>query len=338
VLLTEARRQAAGLDAPEQAERLPALLLPAWRDPAGQGRDSLGRGTSAEELARVANQDRAALREVEAQKSHLRGAYRDPGAAGDALDALIGKSGNDMRAVARTLREKGPEILGALKGREGWLASRAAEGERARARNAGSAIAGSLEREAAARDAAVRHHTAEVERQRARDAVEVPGLSKAALDALKDVQFALHATELPRDGEGYDARERRREEMIAAAWREGRADPRIAGELDRFMVAAERRLGEEGMRVAFQAAVHEDRMTVPGVGKERQAELDELAKSFVLGRNGTEHSAAWEKRLGSEAREAERERTRQEERQRAGLPPEPPREHQSQTRGLGLSR
>jgi hypothetical protein len=146
----------------------------------------------------------------------------------------------------------------------------------------------------------------------------VPGLSKGALDTLRDGQFALHATGVPRDG------------------RKGRADPRVAGELDRFMVAAERRLGEEGMRVAFRAAAHEDRMTVPSVGKKHQGELDELARSFVLGRDAMEYSAAWEKRLGREAREAERERVRQEERQARGLSPEPEqdRERQRQTRGL----
>ncbi len=80
-------------------------------------------------------------------------------------------------------------MLGALKGRKGSLASRAAEGERARARNAGSAIAGSLERDAAARDT-----------------IEVPGLSKAAPDTLNGVQFALHATAPSRDGERHDAR------------------------------------------------------------------------------------------------------------------------------------
>jgi len=72
-----------------EAERAPAPLLPAWRDPTGQGRDSLGRSTSPEELAQIASQAPAAGREVEAQKSYLRGAYRDPGQAGDALDKLI---------------------------------------------------------------------------------------------------------------------------------------------------------------------------------------------------------------------------------------------------------
>ena len=175
-----ARRQVAAWEARAQktreaeqareAEHAPAPLLPTWRDPAGQGRDSPGRGTSPEELARVADQAPAALREVEAQKDYLRGAYRDPDQAADALDRLIERSGRDLRVAERTLREDGPEVLGTLPGREGWLAGRAAQDDRVRARSAAAAIGGSLDREAAARDAAVRHHTGEVEQQRARDA------------------------------------------------------------------------------------------------------------------------------------------------------------------------
>jgi len=105
---------------------VPVPLLPAWRDPTGQGRDSLGRGTSPEELARVADQAPTAVREVEAQKDYLWGAYRDPDQAGDALDKQLERSGHDLRVAARTLREEGPEVRGTLPGREEWLAGRAA--------------------------------------------------------------------------------------------------------------------------------------------------------------------------------------------------------------------
>jgi Ti-type conjugative transfer relaxase TraA len=345
------RRQAAAWEAQAQektraaeqareVERAPAPLLPAWRDPTGQGRDSLGRSTSPEELARVANQAPASVREVEAQKDYLRGAYRDPDQAGDALDKLIERSGRDLRAAARTLREEGPEVLGTLRGREGLFAGRVAQDDRARARSAAAAISGSLDREAAARDAAVRHHTGEVEQQRARDAVEVPGLSPAALDTLKAVQMAGLTAEIPREGERYDARQRRKEELVSAAWREGRADPRVANELDGFMAAASQRLGEEGMRNASRAASSGRRMELPGVGREHQAGLDELARSFVQGRDGMALSASWDQRVEREAKEAERHRARAEERERRGLPPEPEqdRERQREGRGLGLGR
>jgi hypothetical protein len=317
-------------------ERASPALLPAWRDMTGQGRDSLGRGTAPEDLARVGDKNPAALGEVDARTRTLQVTYRDPEAAADALDRLIQKSGNDLRAAAQTLRQDGPEMLGELCGREGWLAREAAKAERTYARSAARTVPTGLDQEAATRDAAVRNYTKEVDQQRTRDAVEVPGLSRASLTTLENVQTALGATRWQRDGERYDAKERRQEEQVADAWTTGRADPRVAGELDRFMTAAGQRLGEEGMRDASRAAGHEDRMTVPGVGPEQRIGLDVLAQGLTLGREGTEQTAAWGNRLGREAHVAERERTRQEERQRQGLPPEPPRE--GQRKGLGLGR
>jgi len=328
-------RQTAGQSGPED-ERASAPLLPAWRDATGQGRDSLGRGTSQGELARVADQDPAARREIDARTRTLQVIYREPEAAAGALDALIQKSGNDLRAAARTLRQDGPEVLGELRGREGWLAREAAKTERTYARSAAGTIPARLDQEATARDAAARRHTAEVEQQRTRDAVAVPGLSGASLAVLENVRTALDATDRQNDGERYDAQQRRREEAIAGAWTTGRADPGVAGELDRFMAAVGQRLGEEGMRDASRAAGQPGRMTMPGAGPEQQAGLDVLARSFKLGREGTEQSAAWGSRLGREGQATERERNRQEERQRLGLPPEPPPEQQR--KGLGLSR
>ena len=292
-------------------ERAPAPLLPAWRDATGQGRDSLGRGTSQEDLARVADKDPAARREVDARTRTSQVIYRDPEAAADALDTLIRKSGNDLRAAAQTLRQAGPEALGELRGREGWLAREAAKTERTYARSAAGTIPARLDQEATARDAAVRRHTAEVEQQRTRDAITVPGLSGASLAALENVRTALDATDRQNDGERYDAQQRRREEAVAGAWTAGRADPRVAGELDRFMAALGQRLGEEGMRDASRAAGQAGRMTVPGAGPEQQAGLDVLARSFKLGRVGVEQSAAWGNRLGREGQAAERERNRQ---------------------------
>jgi len=154
------------------------------------------------------------------------------------------------------------------------------------------------------------------------------------------VQMGGLTAEIPREGERYDARQRRKEELVSAAWREGRADPRVANELDGFMAAASERLGEEGMRNASRAASSGRSMTVPGVGREHQAGLDELARSFVQAREGMVLSAAWDQRVEREAKEAERQRARAEERERRGLPPEreQDRERQRQERGLGLGR
>ena len=94
------------------------------------------------------------------------------------------------------------------------------------------------------------------------------------------------------------------------------------------------------MRNAFRAASSGRSMTMPGVGREHEAGLDELARSFVQVRDGKEFSAAWERKVEREAKEAERQRARAEERERRGLPQEPEqdRERQRQTRGLGLGR
>jgi len=75
-------------DAAHQAPE-PAPFLPAWHDPTGQGRDSLGRGTLAAELGRVADQDKEVLRHAEDRPGFLPAAYRDPRQAAVALDALI---------------------------------------------------------------------------------------------------------------------------------------------------------------------------------------------------------------------------------------------------------
>ena len=206
--------------------RAPAPLLPAWRVRPGRAGTAFGRGTSPEELAQVASQAPAAMREAEAQNEYLRGAYRDPDQAADALDA--------DRAIRPRPSRSGADLAGG-RARSCWAPCAAgrdylpAVPPRTIGRAPGpaaAAIVGSLDREAAARDAAVRHHTGEVEQQRARDAVEVPGLSLAALATPKAVQMAGLTAEIPRKGERYDARQRRREELVSAAWREGR--PRSA--------------------------------------------------------------------------------------------------------------
>ena len=309
-------------------------LLTAYRDLTGHGRHSLGRGTSAEELAGVAKKDPALLREVDAQKKSMRTAYRDPGAASDALGELVRKSGNDFRAAAQTLRDKGLAILGALRGGEGWMARQSAIVERVQSKNAAAAIPASLDREAGARDAAVRRHTAEVNQQRARDAVDVPGLSKAALTTLNDVQEAIHANRTQGDDERYPAQQRRQEAAVAGAWAAGRGDPKVAGELDRLMAAAKQRLSEEGKQAASRAAFRAGEMKLPGAGREQQARLDVLAWSYRLAREGADKSAASGQRVGGEAEAAERDvRAR-----RTGMPVgcRLKRRVSSRDKGLGL--
>jgi Ti-type conjugative transfer relaxase TraA len=285
----------------------PAPFLPAWHDPTGQGRDSLGRGTSPAELGRVADQDKEVLRHAEDRPGFLPAAYRNPRQAAAALDALIEKSGNDLRVAARRIGAQ-PDILGTLKGRVGWLANEAAHGERMQAKQAAWSIASKLNREADARDAAMDGYRQAVAQQHTRDAVAVPGLSKGALAVLDQVQSAVRSVGEQRADEGSDLHAQRIERAVAGVWKAGRADPSIAGELDRFIAAAGQRLGREGTAAAYAAFTKGAPMTVPGAGKEDQAGLDALARYLTLGRQAQTRSAEWQDRLDYHARYAERDR------------------------------
>jgi len=333
----QAREKARAAERVREAERAPAPLLPAWRDPAGQGRDSLARALDERSVAAVIVRDGAVQRERGALRHYLQGAYRDPAAAQAALGEVVERRGWHQ---AREEIAGDPSQFGELRGKTGWFVSAASKEERARAERVAQAVPDSLRRVHETEDMARQGYVQSVQAQQARDGTEIPGLSRAALAVLRDVQVARLAAEQPVKGEDHDARQRRREAAVAAAWRGGRADPRVAGELDRFMAAASQRLGEEGERAALRAVSSGRGMELPGVGREHQAGLDELARSFAQAREGVTLSARWEHRSAREAQEAERQRGRAEERERRGLPPEPEqdRERQRQTRGLGLGR
>ncbi len=81
-------------------------------------------------------------------------------------------------------------------------------------------------------------------------------------------------------------------------------------------------------------------MELPGVGREHQAGLDELARRFIQAREGMTLSKDWERRVEREAQEAEKWQARQEERERRGLTrePEQDRERQREKRALGPGR
>ena len=138
----------------------------------------------------------------------------------------------------------------------------------------------------------------------------------------------------------YDDRLRRREELVSATWREGRSDPRVANELDGFLTAASQRLGEEGALNASRAATTGRRMELPGVGREHQAGLHELARSFIQAREGDDAQQG----LGS-ARRARSAEGREVAGAAGGAgaqgltrEPEQDRERQREERGLGLGR
>ncbi len=119
------------------------------------------------------------------------------------------------------------------------------------------AIGGGLARLREAEAHAGRAYVAEVEAQRRRDAVEVPGLSAEARAAVRAVEGAQVQASAHRDGAGHDywAARLAQEKAVAEVWaREVAARPGVEAELRAFAEAAGRRLGEDGARELMRGA------------------------------------------------------------------------------------
>ena len=245
----------AGQDAPDAGER---WLIPPRVSP--DGRDSLGRGTGAGEIAAVVAADKAVQREREARWSYLQGAYRDPHAARAALDELV-KSQGWTSAAARTAAD--PLQFGELRGKEGFFAGAKARAEREAAQRAAGAIGPSLERIGEAEARAERTYRVGVDAQRAADATGILRLSAAAEAAIGTMAAAP------------DEKER------AGAWRAVQADERVAGELRAFGAAVEQRFGEEGVRAMLRAVRQPGAVTAASVAPEQRAELDRVVELTV---------------------------------------------------------
>jgi Ti-type conjugative transfer relaxase TraA len=250
----------AAADYLDRAERRleppPAPLLPAYRDLTG--RDSLGRGTTPQEIAQAVERDPKVQREATDRAQWLRAAYRDPQQAEAQLAVLIKDSQGDRTEAARRLRER-PEVLGALRGREGLFAGRGAQLERAGARSAAGSIASGLQREDIARKMAGTGYVTAVEAQRARDGIEVPGLSQRAWRAVEAVEQARAASTVQEARTAPQAYWQtlagQQSPVVAKAWqREVEARPEVAKELRAVAEAAERRLGAQWVGQVSSAA------------------------------------------------------------------------------------
>lgn len=304
-------------------EAPPAPLLPAFRNP--WGRDSLGRGTTAGELRAAADADPRVRRGEEDRARWLVSAYRDPEAARAKLDTTLAAEGGDLRRAAARLGVAGPEALGRLRGRDGLFVSRGAELERASARGAARAIVHGLEDEAGHRERAAEAWRSTIATQRGRDAVEVPGLSPAAWQALEGVARArTEADRRARPGEGWHAAEARRDARVALAWERGQRSG-VVEEISRFMDAARARLGEEGVRGALRAAARGEAAEVPGAKPEQARDLARLARGVSLAKEGAERHRSYGWRIQERQRERRAElateKARAVDRQRRGLPP-----------------
>jgi Ti-type conjugative transfer relaxase TraA len=285
---------------PHGKQAKPAPLLPAFRDP--RGRDSQGRGTTPGEIAAAVERDQAVVHHRGHLAIWMAGAYRDLGAAWDRLEALE-QAEDGPRGAERALGHRGPEILGELRGKAGWFASRGAKAERQDAVRSAEAVVRGLVGLREAEERAGGAYLRDVEAQRARDAVTVPGLSRAAWAAVQ----AIERASAPRDAgaaRGSWGRSTAHYPAVEAAWAKVAAKrPEVVAELRAFEAAAAQRLGEEGVRDLLRGA---------GAGRAgAEARDGRAAVGRVL-------AAASEARLALAAgeRARERERTAQQEKLR----------------------
>lgn len=163
---------------------------------------------------------------------------------------------------------------------------------------------------------AERDYRAEVTAQIARDKVGVPKLSMEAEAILLAVRAAANRDQ---PGEHWLHADSRTRPAVAQAWAEGRRNPAVAAEIDRFDQAARQRLGAEGVASAFQTMWDGGLASVAGVAAEHRFALQDMTRSLLAVQRGRgDHEA-------QRAIEASRQREQQQER----LGPR---------RGLGLGR
>lgn len=175
-------------------EAVPAPLLPAHRDAWGQ--DSQGRGTTAAEIAAAAGRDVGVQRCRGELGVWVQRAYRDPDEAWRRLQALEASEGGPRGAEwALHRHDGGAALLGELRGKAGWFASKASKAERDAAERCAGSVGSGLVRLRDAEERAGQGYKRDVEDQRARDTVAVPGLSLAAWAAVRAVEQAGEAAE-----------------------------------------------------------------------------------------------------------------------------------------------
>jgi Ti-type conjugative transfer relaxase TraA len=209
----------------EKEQAAPAILIPAFVDPAG--RDSLGRGLDPASIAVVVTKDHAVQQERTALVHYLRGAYRDPIAAKAQLDEMV-KSQGWTSTAARLAPDS--EQLGPLRGRVGLFAGARAKADRVAAMRAAAAIASGMDRIAAAERRAAETYRSDVAAQRRADAVAIPRLSERAEAAV--AQLAAAPDEAAR----------------AALWQGMTADAGVAREVEGFREAVRQRFGDDAVR------------------------------------------------------------------------------------------
>jgi Ti-type conjugative transfer relaxase TraA len=188
----------------------------------------------------------AASPEVQRERAalglYLAGTYRDPGQARARLEELVASHG--PTSAARRIAAD-PSQLGALRGRTGLLAGPAARRARAEAARVGQAIAPAVARIGAAEAKAATEVRARDAAARAAAQTGVPRLSQAAEAAIGGLGAASD------------------EPSRAQAWGALRADPKVSGEVGRFLAAVAGRFGAEGLRAFERGSVPEGATGAP---------------------------------------------------------------------------
>ena len=267
----------------QQGQPAQAWLIAPYMDPSGQGRDSLGRGTSPGEIAAVVAADKAVQREREARWNYLQGAFRDPHAARAAMDELV-KAQGWTSAAARVATD--PLQLGELRGKDGLFAGAKARAEREAAQRVAGALAPSLGRIGDTEARAAQTYRAGVEAQRAADATGIPQLSAPA-------EVAVGAMAKTTD-----------KKARAEVWRTVQGDSSVVSELQAFRAAVTQRFGEEGVRAMLRGQGQPG--AVAGMAPEQQRGLDQVARLIATLSQGERAHKAVARHESESEREGER--------------------------------
>lgn len=182
---------------------------------------------TAAEVAAAVSGDGEVRREREALGRYLDGAYRDPVAAGARLEALVSSDG-PTSAAQRISAD--PCQLGELNGKAGLFVSASARQAREQAERVAQAVGPAVARRGQAESFAAKAFSGAFDARRIAEATGVAELSDHARAALNLVAGASDET------------------GRIAAWRALQDNKSIAGEVNGFMSAVERRFGADGLR------------------------------------------------------------------------------------------
>jgi Ti-type conjugative transfer relaxase TraA len=178
----------------------------------------------------------------------IKTAYRDPAQARAQFDALASDLGGTKAAIA-ALQQHGPKLLGELNGKTGFFASRDQASERVFAEQASQRLPDQMSELISVSEDFGNSYRRIIEQQRQIEAVAVPGLSEAAMQAVAWLEKAgalpgwrAPAPWLPFQPSPDDIA---RAISVAPVWEAIRGMPEVYAELESFMTAARKRLPEE---------------------------------------------------------------------------------------------